>query len=67
MVIFTAGILSIFVSYFATVTIYQGMLSKERVFKLRNEHLINLSFFFGFVGFLLMLNSEDYREKEIQK
>jgi len=67
MVVFTACILSIFVSYFATVTIYQGMLSKERVFKLRNEHLINLSFFFGFVGFLLMLNSEDYREEEIQK
>lgn len=67
MVIFTACILAIFVSFFASFTIYQGMLSKERLIKIRNEHLIHLSFFFGLVGFLLLLNSEDYQEKELQR
>lgn len=62
MVIFTASILAIFVAYFASFTIYQGMHSKDRMLKIRNEHLIHLSFFFGLVGFVLMLNSEDYRE-----
>lgn len=37
MVIFTATILAIFVSYFVSFTIYQGMNSKDRQILLKNE------------------------------
>ena len=65
MVIFTACILAIFVSYFASFTIYQGMQSKDKWISIKNEQLINLSFFIALVAFVCLLNSEDYREDEI--
>lgn len=65
--IFTANILAIFVAYFYSFTVYQGMQSRERWIQIKNEQLINLSYFIALVAFICLLNSEDYREDKLQK